>query len=141
MNLDQVKGVLPRQVLDIADAIGLPATQRLVEKLGGTTWLVAKGVRRLGIIRHQALVDVIGIEAADIMAKRWANVQLYIPRCDAALRAVRDFDINAQYVEGVRNGVSANALVACLALKHNLSDRRIWEILKTPTDLQSDLFH
>lgn len=141
MNLDQVKGVLPRQVLDIAEAIGLPATQLLVERLGGTTWPVAKGVRRLGIIRHEALVGVIGVEAAEIMAKRWANVQLYIPRCDAALRAVRDFEINAIYVQGVRDGISSNALVAELARSNQLSDRRIWEILKTPAGHQSDLFH
>lgn len=141
MNLDQVKSVLPRQVLDIAEAIGMPATQRLVNELGGTTWPVAQGKRRQGIIRHAALVDVVGVEAAEIMAQRWANVQLYIPRCDAALRAVRDFNINAEFVQGVREGISANTLVAQLARSNELSDRRIWEILKSPCGHQSDLFH
>ena len=37
MNLDQVKGLLPKQLLEIAEAIGLHAAQRLVEELGGTT--------------------------------------------------------------------------------------------------------
>ncbi|MFL1552481.1 Mor transcription activator family protein [Pseudomonas sp. D47] len=141
MKIDQVKGLLPRQVLDIAEAIGIPATQRLVDELGGTTWPVAQGKRRLGIIRHEALVNVIGVEAAEIMAKRWANVQLYIPRCDAALRSLRDHDINTQFEQGVREGISANTLVAELARSNKLSDRRIWEILKTPTDRAPDLFH
>lgn len=141
MNLEQVQSVLPRQVLEIAEAIGLPATQLLVNELGGTTWPVAQGKRRLGIIRHEALVKVIGAEAAEIMAQRWANIQLYIPRCDAALRALRDFKINAEFVQGVRQGVSANILVARLARENSLSDRRIWDILKSPSGLQSDLFH
>jgi len=141
MKIDQVKSLLPRQVLDIAEAIGIPATQRLVDELGGTTWPVAKGKRRLGIIRHEALVNVVGLEAAEIMAKRWANVQLYIPRCDAALRSLRDHEINTQFEQGVREGISANTLVAELARSNKLSDRRIWEILKTPTDREPDLFH
>ena len=142
MNLDQVKGLLPKQLLEIADAIGLPAAQRLVEELGGTTWPVAKGVRRLGIIRHEALKEVVGETAANIMAERWANVPLYIPKCDAALRRVRDLEINRQYVQGVREGVSANTLVAELARTYKLSDRRIWEILKQPEpEAMGDLFH
>lgn len=142
MNLDQVKGLLPKQLLEIADAIGLPAAQRLVEELGGTTWPVAKGVRRLGIIRHEALKEVVGEAAANIMAERWANVPLYIPKCDVALRRVRDLEINQQFVQGVREGVSANTLVAELARTYKLSDRRIWEILKQPEpEAMGDLFH
>ncbi|MOA08775.1 Mor transcription activator family protein [compost metagenome] len=142
MNLDQVKGLLPKQLLEISEAIGLPAAQRLVEELGGTTWPVAKGVRRLGIIRHEALKEVVGETAANIMAARWANVPLYIPKCDAALRRVRDLEINAQYVQGVREGISANTLVAELARTYKLSDRRIWEILKQPSpEAMGDLFH
>lgn len=142
MNLDQVKGLLPRQLLEIADAIGLPAAQRLVEGLGGTTWPVAKGVRRLGIIRHEALKEVVGETAANIMAERWANVPLYIPKCDAALRRMRDLEINRQYVQGVREGISANTLVAELARTYRLSDRSIWKILKQPEpEATGDLFH
>ena len=165
MQIDQVKGLLPKQVVEIAEAIGLPATQRLVEALGGTTWTVAKGVRRLGIIRHEALKDVIGEQAASIMAERWANVPLYIPKCDAAIRRLRDLEINRQFEQGVREqtvtgrsnsspvrpsyscacvreGVSANTLVAELARSNNLSDRRVWEILKQPSpEAMGDLFH
>ncbi|MCM2318083.1 MAG: hypothetical protein NDI93_01995 [Pseudomonas sp.] len=142
MNLDQVKGLLPKQLLEISEAIGLPAAQRLVEELGGTTWPVAKGVRRLGIIRHEALKEVVGETAANIMAERWANVPLYIPKCDVALRRVRDLEINQQFVQGVREGISANTLVAELARTYKLSDRSIWKILKQPEpEAMGDLFH
>ncbi|MCY1510142.1 Mor transcription activator family protein [compost metagenome] len=142
MNLEQVKELLPGRILEIAAAIGLPATQRLVEQLGGTTWTPAKGVRRLGIIRHEALSEIIGHEAAAIVAQRWANVPIYIPRCDAALRRLRDLEINRQFEQGVREGVSANTLVAEFARAYGLSDRRIWEILKqTVPEAMGGLFH
>lgn len=140
MNLDQVKELLPKQLLEIAEAIGLPATQRLVNELGGTTWPVAKGVRRLGIIRHAALTGVVGGEAADILAKHWGSVPLYIPKCDMALRRLRDMEINSQFEQGVREGVSANTLVAELARSYKLSDRRVWDILKQPTQTPNGLF-
>lgn len=140
--IDQVKELLPDQLLEVADAIGLPATQRLVEELGGTTWTPAKGVRRLGVIRHEALAEIIGEPAARIMAERWANVPLYIPKCDAALRRLRDLQINRKFEQGVRERKSANALVAELAREYKLSDRRVWEILKQPSpDATGDLFH
>ena len=141
MNIGQLKSVLPQQVLDIAEAIGMPATQRLVEELGGTTWSVSQGKRRSGLGRHEALVEIVGLEAAQIMAKHWANVPLYIPRCDVALRSLRDYKINTEFEQGVREGISANTLVAELARSNQLSDRRIWEILKTPTQPEPDLFH
>lgn len=142
MNLDEVKGLLPAQLLDIIEAIGLPATQRLVEQLGGTTWPVAKGTRRLGIIRHSALAEVIGEDAAAIVAREWGGVPLYIPRCETALRHLRDLDINSQFEQGVREGISANTLVNELARAYKLSDRRIWRILKQPFDASAkgDLF-
>lgn len=140
MNLEQVKSLLPQQIQDIADAIGLPATQRLVEQLGGTTWTVAKGVRRLGIIRHEALKEIVGEDAAKIMTARWSNVPMYIPKCDTALRRMRDLQINRQFEQGVREGISANTLVAELARSNSLSDRQIWKILKQPTVEVADLF-
>ncbi|MOA63176.1 hypothetical protein D3C78_1888090 [compost metagenome] len=55
---------------------------------------------------------------------------------------MRDLEINAQFVQGVREGVSANTLVAELARTYKLSDRRIWEILKQPSpEATGDLFH
>ncbi|WP_137971885.1 Mor transcription activator family protein [Pseudomonas sp. F(2018)] len=142
MNLEQVRSLLPQQIQDIVEAIGFPATQRLVEELGGTTWPVAKGVRRLGIIRHEALKEVVGEDAANIMAKRWANVPLYIAKCDAPLRRLRDMEINRQFEQAVREGVSANVVVNELARTFGLSDRWIWAILKQPSpEATGDLFH
>ncbi len=141
MKLEQVRALLPEQIQEIAEAIGLPATQRLVQELGGTTWPVSKGVRRLGIIRHEALKEVIGETAAQIMAERWGNETLYIAKCDAPLRRLRDLEIHRKFEQAVREGVSANTVVSELARAYKLSDRWVWVILKQPLDTSTgDLF-
>ncbi|WP_312929120.1 Mor transcription activator family protein [Stutzerimonas nitrititolerans] len=141
MNLEQVRALLPAQIQEIAAAIGLPATQRLVQELGGTTWPVAKGVRRLGVIRHEALKEVVGEQAAQIMAERWGNQDLYIAKCDGPLRRLRDLEIHRQFEQAMREGISANTVVNELARNYQLSDRWIWKILKLPLDTSTgDLF-
>lgn len=141
MKLEDVRALLPERILEIAQAIGLPATQRLVEELGGTTWPVAKGVRHLGIIRHEALARVVGETAAEIMAERWGSEALYIAKCDVSLRRLRDLEIHRQFEQAIREGISTNTVVNELARTYKLSDRRIWEILKLPLESQGGLFH
>ena len=141
LDIAKVQDMLPQQVLEISRAIGMPATLVLVDKLGGTTWPVSKGKRQDGMQRYKRLQAVIGKDAADILAQEWGSVPLYIPRCAAALRRVRDLDINRQYVEGVRAGKSGRSLVEGLAIEYQLSDRRIWEILNQPDEpVTGDLF-
>ncbi|MDF3931378.1 Mor transcription activator family protein [Pseudomonas citronellolis] len=144
MNLEQVRDQLPAQVLEIAEVVGMPAALRLVAELGGTTWEFAKGGNRSGQIRVAALADVIGDEAAQLLTSRVGGTSVYIPRCDAALRRLRDLEIHRQFEQAVREGVSANTVVAELARTYQLSDRRIWIILKQvlpePYPTSADLF-
>lgn len=144
MNLDQVRDKLPAQVLEIAEVVGMPAALRLVNELGGTTWEFARGANRNGQIRVAALADIIGDEAAQRLTMRLGGETIYIPRCDAALRRLRDLEIHRQFVQAVREGVGARVVVAELARTYKLSDRRIWIILdqvlpETP-DNTGDLF-
>lgn len=130
MKLEQVRAMLPEQVRDIAELIGLPDALRLVEQLGGTTWEFAKGRNRNGQIRVAALGDLLGEETAARLTSHLGGEKIYIPKCDAALRRLRDLEIHRQFEQAVREGVSANTVVAELARVYRLSDRRIWIILK-----------
>lgn len=133
-----VHDLLPAQIKLIARLIGLHQALRLVEEYGGTTWPVAKGSTRAGEIRHAALADVIGEDAAEVLAQHYGGDQLYIPNCSQALRRARDLEINRRFVEGVRAGHSANVLVSELAREFKLSDRRVWDILKqTPPETRA----
>lgn len=129
MNLEQVRDQLPAQVLEIADVVGMPAALRLVTELGGTTWEFAKGANRNGQIRVAALADIVGDDAAQLLTSRLGGDVVYIPRCDVALRRLRDLEIHRQFEQAVREGVSARVVVAELARTYKLSDRRIWIIL------------
>jgi len=145
MDIDQVEALLPRQILDIARAVGMPTAMRLVDELGGTSWEFAKGSNRNGLIRVAALADILGEDAARLLTQHMGGEKIYIPRCAEALRRLRDLGIHRQFEQEVRKGVSANAAVAALARENKLSDRWIWEILKQPLGQeeapQGTLFH
>lgn len=123
------EAALPTVAREIAGLIGLPKTLQLVEALGGTTFPVAKRETKLGELRYQMLADVVGNEAADAMTTRFGGTDLYIPRCAQALRRARDAEIIAHFDRESKKR-SANAVVAELALKYRLSDRRVWSVLK-----------
>lgn len=146
MNIEQARELLPPTVQRLAEVVGLPATLKLVAELGGTSWFFAQGVGRNGQARVAALAEIVGEEAAEKLA-RYAHERetLYIPKCDAALIAVRDAQIHQQFEQAAREGVSANTVVAELARTYKLSDRHIWRILKRLPEpaapLISDLFN
>ena len=143
MKLEQVKELLPRQILEIADIVGLPTAMRLVDELGGTSWEFAQGANRNGIIKVAALGDILGEEAAELLTSHLGGEKIYIPQCSAALRRLRDLRIHAQFEQAIREGDSANSTVAAISRTFRLSDRRVWEILKIsmPTQLaQRSLF-
>ncbi|MFI8744506.1 Mor transcription activator family protein [Pseudomonas sp. NPDC077186] len=141
MQLEQVQALLPQQIHEIAQVIGLPGALRLVQELGGTTWEFAKGANRNGSIRVAALAEILGEEAASLLTQHLGGEKIYIPRCAAALRQQRDLEIHRQFEQAVREGVTANTVVAELARAYTLSDRRVWRILKAlPTNPTPDLF-
>lgn len=144
VGIEQLQELLPAQVREIARIVGLPNAMRLVDELGGTSWEFALGANRDGQIRIAALGDIVGEEAAALLTSHMGGDKIYIPRCATALRRVRDMEINRQFEQGVREGVTANTVVAELARAYKLSDRRVWDILKQPLSepvQQPDLFN
>ncbi|MGE4539232.1 MAG: Mor transcription activator family protein [Desulfovibrio sp.] len=122
---------LPASVQELVDLIGLPKAMTLVRTLGGTTFPVPKRATSLGELRYNVLADVVGVDAADTLVKRFGGDALYVPRCAAALQAARDAAINDTFVAETRAGRSSADVVSALARRYKLSDRRVWDILKT----------
>jgi len=145
-HIAQLQSLLPPSVHEVAAVIGMPATLRLVERFGGTTLPLPRGVNRRGNASLTALAKQIGEEPAHKLAHHCAGEPLYIPRCELALRRLRDHSICEQFEALVREGVTANKAVTQLALEYKLTDRWIWKILKTtpPNRMESetlDMFH
>lgn len=131
MNLEQSGIALPPTVKRIAELAGLPAAIKLVEALGGRSWYFARGVGQLGQARVAALSEIVGDELAERLAfymhERHA---VYIPKCDEALRELRNVEIHRQFDQATKEGVSSNTVVAEVARVYELSDRQVWRILK-----------
>ena len=143
-HLANVKHFLPATIQTLAALIGLPKTLRLVEELGGTTFPVAQVKTRLGEIRFAALAEVVGEDAARVIAQHFASEKLYIAKCADALRMIRNRAIGEEF-DAISAEHGSPTAVVQLALKYRLSDRQIEKILKQPlpvldAPLQEELF-
>lgn len=144
MDLSQVEQLLPENVRDMAQRIGLPATLVVIDKLGGTTWRVAEGRNVDGNAKRTALADLVGCDVEELLHREYAGEELYLARCYSALMYWRNQEINARFVQGVREGVTARTVAIELAREYKLSERWIWRIVKQhypdPAP-QGELFH
>ncbi|RQV04183.1 DNA transposition protein [Burkholderia cenocepacia] len=142
MNFTDVEDGLPDFVRLLVRLIGMPKTVMLIEKLGGTTFPVAKRLSRQGEVRYQLLAEVVGVEAADRLTEHFGGEPLYIPTCAKAVRLARDRRIRADFDTITREHSSLYAVVK-LVQRNKLSDRQIWRILKQedpPSSRQVSLF-
>ena len=75
--------------------------------------------RRLGAACLRKLVTAFG------------GTEFYVPTCGRLLARVRQREIIREFSHATSRGMSSVTAVARLAARHDLSDRRIWQILKT----------
>lgn len=129
MDIEQVKALLPESVQQIAELIGYPATARLLDKLGGTTFPIGKGLRALGAARVTLLRETIGDENAQLLVKHFGGEVLYLPRCDRALRELRNRSFLAEFAQLRDSGVSSLMVMTQLCPKYGFSDRFAWGLL------------
>lgn len=124
---------------ELIELIGLPATLELVRAKGGTSFVVPLGITRRGQEQREKLVQIVGREQATRLIGRYGGTTLYVPSCRQAFVDTRDGNINRERDELARKGLSERALVAVLALRHGLSDRQIWRILKKSGPVRQDM--
>lgn len=120
---------LPPSLKELVDVIGLTAAQKLVSAYGGTRLVVP-----MKMPESHPLAQLLGLEAARKLSAHYAHERMDVPVALAAIRAVRDQTIRDEH----REGVSARRL----ALRFQLTERRVWEILAgAPVDdRQTDMF-
>ena len=129
-----------RQGMDeLVELIGLPAAIELIRVKGGTRFSVPLGITLGGQEQREKMVQIIGREQAAKLIGRYGGTTLYIPTCRQAFVDTRDRDINLERDELAREGLSERALVSVLAVRHGLSDRQIWRILKKPGPVRPDM--
>lgn len=126
-------------VNELVELIGLPAAIELIRAKGGTSFSVPLGITLRGQEQREKLVQIIGREQATKLIGRYGGTTLYIPTCRQAFLDTRDRNINLERDELAREGLSERALVSVLAVRHGLSDRQIWRILKKSGPVRPDM--
>lgn len=124
---------------ELVELIGLPATLELIRAKGGTALRIPLGMTLRGQEQREKLVQIVGREQATRLIGRYGGTTLYIPSCRQAFVDTRDENINRERDELARKGLTERALVAVLALRHGLTDRQIWRILKKSGPVSADM--
>lgn len=135
-NPQALESHLPPQLRRLVPAIGLPATVKLLQKLGGTRLRLPQRAENC-----RALVEVIGLDAARAVVAEFRQgdtfaevVDLYLPMPDKLLSHSRDQDIRLRHAQGES--------LRSLALRYSLTARHIVNIVGStdqPSE-QADLF-
>lgn len=65
------------------------------------------------------------------LVAEFGGTEIYVPTCGRLLARLRQREIITEFNHATSRGMSSVTAVARLAARHDLSDRRIWQILKT----------
>lgn len=118
---------LPEAAREIVTVVGLESAMRLVSVYGGSTISFSDESRGPEVGgRRDIIAKLLGPQRAKAFFRHFANRILYVPRCSATLRLIRDRQICAAFDDG--------ASVRELMAEHGLSERSISRILKDTVD-------
>jgi len=139
-SLSSVRQLLPASAQAMAALIGDEETLRLIAVRGGCSIRVPEGVR--GMQGRKAVERLAKAVECEQLARRlmyfYAGEELYIPRCAAALDALRAVEIHRAAAAALQAGRGMAATVAELARAHGLANRTVEVILGRPVPVLED---
>ncbi|WP_274571573.1 Mor transcription activator family protein [Neisseria leonii] len=142
MDIKRVQHLLPETVADMVAVIGLQAVTDLVAAVGGTRFKFGHGVQDTP--RLQMLFSIIGEAKTYDLLRVYGGEELYIPRCEQALRALRNEKFKAEFMDLTQNqGLSGLMAMHRLCPRYRISDRTAYTILRSkcePVTQQHTLF-
>lgn len=80
--------------------------------------------------RDSPLRRRLGLRCLRKLMAAFGGTRVYVPRCNALLGKLRQREIIEGFSRHTGHGLSSTAAVAALAQRHDMSDRRIWQLLK-----------
>lgn len=89
---------LPQSVIELIDVVGLNAALNIVEQCGGTRLFVPKKMKKA----HWLLTSI-GAEQFEKLIAVYQGMEIEIPRCYAAMAALREREIYASAAAGATN--------------------------------------
>ena len=123
-------GGLHESKRQIAGVIGLDGAERLVRAIGGARFKFGKG--RQNTARMKLLHKAVGAADAAKLAAVFGGDELYIPRCSAQLRLVRNRRFRAAFAALTDGGKTSKAMALTelcpqFGLSHRTADKILAE--------------
>lgn len=143
--LAQIEALLPESAKALIHVLGYAATTKLINRFGGVTLSAKSGAarERSGGV-HALLRDVLSDEESKKLIAYLGADQFYIPRCDCALRQLRNVRFIAAVAERQHEGLSIRQAMAVLCPQFGISDRQGWKLIQQSVTnkmgVQSGLF-
>ena len=124
-NLEDVAELLPETVQQMVDLVGFPTVEKIITNFGGATFRFTDGV-----YYFPKLKALIGLESAVKLREAFRGEWVYIPRCETALRVLRNYRFKADF-DCLTQHLNKSGRMAMLehCPKYQLSDRSGWEIV------------
>ena len=124
-NLEDVAELLPETVQQMVDLVGFPTVEKIITNFGGATFRFTDGEHYF-----PKLKALIGLESAVKLREAFRGEWVYIPRCETALRVLRNYRFKADF-DCLTQHLNKSGRMAMLELcpKYQLSDRCGWEIV------------
>lgn len=122
-----VAAFLPASIKEIIEIIGFSSTEKLVNALGGSTFMFSQGASY-----YPKLKAVLGSDdAKKLRAYIQGGSQVYIPRCHIALKMARNQRFVTEFEQLTQvDKLSGRQAMIALCPKYNISDRTGWEIVR-----------
>lgn len=129
---EQVSDYLPQVVLDMVQLVGFDKVEKIVRQFGGVNFCFTDGK-----VYFPRLKALIGLESAVKLRRYFSAERVYIPRCEIALRLLRNARLKADF-DFITQQEKKSGRVAMLELcpKYQLSDRQAWDIVRNVQDPQ-----
>ncbi|HGG6754233.1 TPA: mor transcription activator family protein [Salmonella enterica subsp. enterica serovar Java] len=137
-DFSSVKHCLPDSAFELVDVLGWPAAMRLVSLFGGVSLSGTSGRarERTGGV-HQMLREALTEDEVKKLIRHFGSEGFYIPRCDVALRELRNSRFIAELDASVAGGLSTRQALARLCPRYGFSDRYAWSLRRRQKDNQT----
>ncbi|MFV2030616.1 Mor transcription activator family protein [Neisseria sp. S1] len=142
MELKKVQHLLPDTMVDIIDVIGYRAAEELVRAIGGARFKFGKG--KEDTPRLHILFSAIGEAKTYELLRVYGGEELYVPRCEQALRELRNERFKQDFMTLTQvEGKSGLMAMTELCPRYGISDRTGYTIVRSacePVTHQKTLF-
>lgn len=128
IDLERVRHLLPETMVQIVDTVGVKAALDLVKAIGGARFKFGKG--KHDTPRLNMLFAAIGEDKTYELLRVFGGEELYVPRCEEALRELRNEQFRRDFFDLTeRQGISRLMAMSELCPRYHISDRTGYTIV------------